>query len=106
MYASQSGPNPDAFQKSHANAVVDASTAAFPETFIAATPLGRNNDQFAPAGPFARLKSSNTGVVGPTPPDPATTPVAADWMGPAVPAVLVAVTATRIVVPTSVAVRV
>src|SRR5438874_10509938 len=92
-YASQSGPNPDAFQKSHANAVADASTAAFPETLMAATPVGRNNDQFAPAGPFARLKSSNTGVEGPTPPDDATTAVGADCTGPAEPAMLVAVTA-------------
>src|SRR2546421_315924 len=105
-YASQSGPKLDAFQKSHANAVADASTAAFPETLMAATPVGRNADPVAPSGPSARLKSASAGAVGGGPSEAATTAVAADWMGPAVPAVLVAVTATRIVVPTSVAVRV
>ena len=75
-----------------------------PDTFIAATAVGRSNDQFAPAGPLARLKSSSTGVDGPTPPDDATTAVAADCTGPAEPAMLLAVTATRRVEPTSAAV--
>ena len=51
---------------------------ALPDTFSAAKPVGRISDQFAPAPPFARLKLSRIGVVGPTPEFATTTAVAAE----------------------------
>ena len=58
--------------------VADAETAAFEETFRAAKPVGRINDQFAPAPPLARLKLSRTGVVGPIPELATTTALGAE----------------------------
>ena len=51
-----------AFQKFHANAEVDESTPALPDTFIVATPLGRKGDQFAPGGAVASLVLEVNGV--------------------------------------------
>ena len=79
--------------------MLELSTAPLPDTFIAEKPEGRINDQLDPTAPFARLKSSNTGVVGAR--DTFTTgPTTADEAA-ADPALLLAVTATAIVEPKS-----
>ena len=93
------GPKDGGFQKSQANRVAEASTAALPDTFRAAKPVGRISDQFAPAPPFARLKLSSTGVVGPIPELATTTAVAAEWRTQSR-WLFVPVTTTRSVEPT------
>jgi hypothetical protein len=73
------------------------------DTFMVANEVGFITDQLEPTPPFARLKSSSTGVVGPPPPPPpplVTTAVGLD-VADALPPAFVAVTVTSIVEPAS-----
>src|SRR5260370_905526 len=70
------------------------------ETVVVERPVGRIRLELDPAPPLARLKVSSNGVVGPTPAEAVTTAVA-ELEAVVVPAVLLAVSASRIVKPTS-----
>jgi hypothetical protein len=75
-----------------------------PDTFIVANDVAFITDQFEPAPPFARLKSSSTGVVGPPPPpppEPLVTAAVGLEVADVLPPLFVAVTVTWIELPTS-----